>query len=133
MLEDMKTAWWLIVGCLACASDGGSTGSGEGGTSTAASTTASSTATTQNGSESSGNPTSGMSTSGATTSTASTGESSEGSSSSGGVPQTVLFAAIGDYGTDDRDEAAVAALVDSWNPEFVITFGDNNYPDGEAE
>lgn len=45
---------------------------------------------------------------------------------------TVRFAVIGDYGDDNTDEARVATLVDGWNPDFVITTGDNNYPDGEA-
>lgn len=45
---------------------------------------------------------------------------------------TISFAAIGDFGSDDSDELAVANLVKSWNPEFIITLGDNNYPDGEA-
>jgi tartrate-resistant acid phosphatase type 5 len=39
---------------------------------------------------------------------------------------------IGDYGDGSTDEAAVASLVASWAPDFVITLGDNNYPDGEA-
>ena len=48
-----------------------------------------------------------------------------------------LFAAIGDFGEacDDlgpEHEAAVAALVKSWNPDYIITTGDNNYPLGEA-
>jgi hypothetical protein len=42
------------------------------------------------------------------------------------------FAVIGDYGDGSADEARVAALVASWNPDFVITTGDNNYPDGAA-
>uniref|UniRef100_UPI0035B0930A metallophosphoesterase family protein n=1 Tax=Promineifilum sp. TaxID=2664178 RepID=UPI0035B0930A len=42
------------------------------------------------------------------------------------------FAVIGDYGNASADEARVAALVAGWNPDFVITTGDNNYPDGEA-
>jgi hypothetical protein len=46
---------------------------------------------------------------------------------------TVRFAVIGDYGNDSANEAQVAALVNSWNPDFVITTGDNNYDDGEAE
>ena len=47
---------------------------------------------------------------------------------------TVLtFAAIGDYGLAGVDEATVADLVKSWGPEFIITLGDNNYPDGKAE
>ena len=47
-------------------------------------------------------------------------------------PDAVRFAVIGDYGADTAGEAAVAALVKSWRPEFLITLGDNNYPSGEA-
>lgn len=42
------------------------------------------------------------------------------------------FAAIGDYGFAGPAEREVAELVRSWNPEFVITLGDNNYHDGLA-
>ncbi|CUS03601.2 Phosphodiesterase/alkaline phosphatase D (modular protein) [Candidatus Promineifilum breve] len=42
------------------------------------------------------------------------------------------FAVIGDYGDNSAGEAAVAALVAGWNPDFVITTGDNNYPNGGA-
>ena len=49
------------------------------------------------------------------------------------TPQPLRFAIIGDYGTGGQPEADVAALVKSWNPEFVITAGDNNYPSGSAE
>jgi tartrate-resistant acid phosphatase type 5 len=45
----------------------------------------------------------------------------------------VVFAAIGDYGTGDQNEADVANLILSWNPEFIITLGDNNYPTGAAD
>ena len=45
---------------------------------------------------------------------------------------TVRFAVIGDYGADTPGEAAVAAMVKGWHPEFLITLGDNNYPTGEA-
>jgi hypothetical protein len=44
---------------------------------------------------------------------------------------TVRFAVIGDYGADTADEARVAALVKSWTVDFVVTTGDNNYPNGE--
>jgi hypothetical protein len=44
----------------------------------------------------------------------------------------VRFAVVGDYGDDSADEGRVAALVKSWNPDFVVTTGDNNYPDGDA-
>jgi len=40
------------------------------------------------------------------------------------------FASIGDYGDAGANELAVANLVNSWNPDFIITLGDNNYPDG---
>ena len=46
---------------------------------------------------------------------------------------SVRLAVIGDYGTGNSDAAAVAGLVRSWQPDFVITTGDNNYPDGAAE
>jgi hypothetical protein len=39
----------------------------------------------------------------------------------------VKFAAIGDYGFAGNNELAVANLVKSWNPDFIITLGDNNY------
>ena len=45
---------------------------------------------------------------------------------------------IGDYGAayagavSTSNEQAVANLVKSWNPDFIITTGDNNYPNGEA-
>jgi len=44
----------------------------------------------------------------------------------------VRFAVVGDYGNDTPDEAAVAALIRGWKPDFVITTGDNNYPGGAA-
>lgn len=45
---------------------------------------------------------------------------------------TVSFAVIGDYGSGYREEAEVAALVKGWQPDLIITVGDNNYPSGEA-
>ncbi len=42
------------------------------------------------------------------------------------------FAVIGDYGKDSPGEKRVAALVAGWNPSFVITAGDNNYPGGAS-
>ena len=45
----------------------------------------------------------------------------------------VLFAAIGDYGSGNQDEADVAKLTLSWQPDFIITLGDNNYPSGAAD
>jgi len=42
------------------------------------------------------------------------------------------FAFIGDFGWDGQNELAVANLVKSWNPEFIITVGDDNYDNGDA-
>jgi hypothetical protein len=45
---------------------------------------------------------------------------------------------VGDYGAayaggaSFSNEQAVANLIKSWNPDFIITTGDNNYPNGEA-
>jgi len=44
--------------------------------------------------------------------------------------QAIVFAVIGDYGSGNRTEGDVAALVKSWQPDFIITTGDNNYPSG---
>lgn len=62
----------------------------------------------------------------------------------------ISFAVIGDFGLDiwkpksnpddgtrpherrNPNQAAVADLVASWKPDFVVTTGDNNYPKGEA-
>lgn len=49
------------------------------------------------------------------------------------TPETVRFAAIGDFGQAGEPLAAVATLVKSWQPDLVITLGDNNYPNGAAE
>ncbi len=48
-------------------------------------------------------------------------------------PPPVVFAVIGDYGSADENAEKVANLVKSWEPNFIITVGDNNYPLGEAE
>jgi len=48
------------------------------------------------------------------------------------IPLT-RFAVIGDFGLSKTPERDVANLVKSWNPDFIITVGDNNYPDGQAE
>ncbi len=55
------------------------------------------------------------------------------SPSSTPTPVAVRFAVIGDYGQGDQNEADVANLVKSWDVDFIITVGDNNYPSGSAE
>jgi hypothetical protein len=45
----------------------------------------------------------------------------------------VRFAVIGDFGLAGEGEAAVAEMVKSWQPDLIITTGDNNYPYGEPD
>src|SRR6476469_8393606 len=45
---------------------------------------------------------------------------------------SVHFAIVGDYGTWSASELAVANMIHGWNPDFIITTGDNNYADGAA-
>lgn len=53
--------------------------------------------------------------------------------------QGVTFAVIGDYGStavnasDAKTELQVANLVKSWQPDFIVTVGDNNYECGGAD
>jgi tartrate-resistant acid phosphatase type 5 len=47
-------------------------------------------------------------------------------------PPSVKFAVIGDFGLDGSAEADVSALIHGWKPDFILTVGDNNYPDGAA-
>jgi hypothetical protein len=49
------------------------------------------------------------------------------------LPESVRFAIIGDYGQGGQGSADVATLVKSWQPDFIITTGDNNYPVGSRE
>ncbi len=44
----------------------------------------------------------------------------------------VRFAVIGDFGQAGQPEQDVANLVKSWDPDLIITVGDNNYPVGAA-
>src|SRR5262249_38659728 len=46
------------------------------------------------------------------------------------VPVTV--GCIGDFGSDYVSTRQVARLVKSWQPQIIITLGDNNYPAGSA-
>src|SRR5712691_755574 len=51
--------------------------------------------------------------------------------------KSIQFAVIGDYGGDAEEEGdaekSVAQMVKSWDPDFIITLGDNNYPNGKAK
>jgi tartrate-resistant acid phosphatase type 5 len=62
-----------------------------------------------------------------------TGRASAGASASTAATSSapagtqLTFAVIGDYGTADSHESAVASLVASWKPAFVIATGDDYY------
>lgn len=43
------------------------------------------------------------------------------------------FAVVGDFGSGTSNETAVASLIESWHPDFVLTVGDNAYPEGTAD
>jgi hypothetical protein len=43
------------------------------------------------------------------------------------------FAIIGDFGDAGPAEADVAAMVNGWDVDFIVTTGDNNYPAGEKQ
>jgi glucose/arabinose dehydrogenase len=45
---------------------------------------------------------------------------------------TMRFAVVGDYGYEGPAALDVSNLIKSWNPQFILTLGDNNYPDGQA-
>jgi len=42
------------------------------------------------------------------------------------------FAVVGDFGSGTQNETAVASMIESWHPDFVLTVGDNAYPQGSA-
>jgi tartrate-resistant acid phosphatase type 5 len=64
---------------------------------------------------------------------AQTSERSMGSSVLHQPDEMLRFAVIGDFGSEGPTEKGVAELVKSWNPEFIITMGDNNYSCGSSK
>jgi tartrate-resistant acid phosphatase type 5 len=46
---------------------------------------------------------------------------------------TLRFAVIGDYGQAGANAEAVAEMVIGWDPDLILTTGDNNYPVGAWE
>jgi tartrate-resistant acid phosphatase type 5 len=50
------------------------------------------------------------------------------------TPETLVrFAVIGDFGLVGEPARRVSEMVKRWDPDFIITTGDNNYPDGAYE
>ncbi|HEY0135264.1 MAG TPA: metallophosphoesterase, partial [Nannocystis sp.] len=112
----------------------------EGGTSTSTSTSASPTTSAASFATS----TTGAGTGGGTSGAGSTGAGEEATGAppttdtgdpTGEPPplHTLHFAVIGDYGLDGTATGQVAGRVASWNPEIVLTTGDNNYYSGLAK
>ena len=54
------------------------------------------------------------------------------------IADSVVVAVVGDFGgaatgaASASNELAVANLVKRWQPDFIVTTGDNNYPSGAA-
>ena len=46
---------------------------------------------------------------------------------------SVVFAALGDYGTRSEGQGQVARMVKAWLPDFILTTGDNIYGDLDTE
>ncbi len=46
--------------------------------------------------------------------------------------ERITFAVIGDYGLAGQPLLDVSNLVKGWNPDFIVTLGDNNYPNGQS-
>jgi tartrate-resistant acid phosphatase type 5 len=46
---------------------------------------------------------------------------------------TSRFAVIGDYGYAGPNDSAVAAMISSWNVDFIVTTGDNSYNPGTID
>ncbi len=49
------------------------------------------------------------------------------------VADSIVFAVIGDYGSAGEPEKLVSDMVKSWNPDFIVTLGDNNYVEGKLK
>ena len=45
---------------------------------------------------------------------------------------TLTFATIGDYGMANAGAAAVAAMINHWNPDLIVTVGDNYYDSADG-
>ena len=44
-----------------------------------------------------------------------------------GASHALKLAAVGDYGVDDANEAAVASMIAGWGATEILALGDNNY------
>lgn len=44
-----------------------------------------------------------------------------------GVDETIVFAALGDYGTAGSSLEGISAMIRGWDPAFIVSTGDNTY------
>ncbi len=110
--------------------------SGTTSSSTASSTAASTAAATTTASSTADSTTTAASTSASSSDASSSASSSDASSSSsassssgagGGGSVTTRIAVIGDFGALGTGLSSVSTMVNNWNPDFVLTTGDNVY------
>ncbi len=139
----MRVPPFAVAGlCLALSSCGGEEGSGGGSGGTSSVDGAGGTAGGVGGTAGSAGSTAGgaggSAAAGAGGASGGGGSAMAGAGGTGGVPDQQRFAVIGDFGDSLIDAlgigglSKVGGLVKSWNPDFIITTGDNNYPDGAA-
>jgi hypothetical protein len=138
----MRPTHWVWAVALACGTACGGSGDEDTGAATdaasddAAPTTSSPADTTVGVASTGGGATTVATTTSPTTSATTDGDDSTSGGMVGG--DKVVFAVIGDFGDDFLANLGVggvdqvATLVSTWNPDFVVTVGDNNYPDGAA-
>jgi hypothetical protein len=107
---------------------GGSTGDGGATTGTGGSTGSGGSGDTGGGPATGGSPGTGGATGSGGDQGTGGAAATGGSTGTGGAPaDNAIFAIIGDFGSDNEDEQAVADLVKGWNPDFIATVGDNDY------
>ncbi len=46
-----------------------------------------------------------------------------------GVDETIRFGVVGDFGISGTTLAGISSMIRGWNPDFVVTTGDNTYGD----
>ena len=44
-----------------------------------------------------------------------------------GVEETIRFGVLGDFGASGAALAGISGMIQGWNPEFIVSTGDNNY------
>ncbi len=59
--------------------------------------------------------------------------SATGTPNASAQSNNIVFAVIGDYGHAGQPLLDVSNLIKGWNPDFIVTLGDNNYPSGGME